>query len=196
MNARYHEFIGMYDNVFPDGFCSHMIEEFERLHRSGMCGNRQTIENVRKYQKQDYFYSINFKNHSFTPFNDASVIDIFASGLQNCFDEYVNEYDILKDISLRSTVIKMQKTEPGGGYHIWHCEQNNGEMGNRALVYSAYLNDIEDAGETEFLYQKIRVPPKENTIVLWPAGFTHTHRGNVVHGNKSKYIMTGWFYLD
>jgi len=196
MNARYHEFIGMYDNVFPDGFCSHMIEEFERLHRSGMCRNRQDSENARKYEKQDNFYLLNIKNHSFSSFNDTSVINVFTSGLQNCFDEYVNEYDILKDISLRSTYIKMQKTEPGGGYHIWHCEQNIGDMGNRALVYSAYLNDVDDAGETEFLYQKIRIPPKENTMFLFPAAFTHTHRGNVVHGNKSKYIITGWFYLD
>jgi hypothetical protein len=64
------------------------------------------------------------------------------------------------------------------------------------LVYSAYLNTIEEAGETEFLYQKLRVAPKENTVVIWPAAFTHTHRGNVVHGDKSKYIITGWFYIE
>ena len=69
-------------------------------------------------------------------------------------------------------------------------------MANRALVYSAYLNTIEEAGETEFLYQRTRIPPKENTMIIWPAGFTHTHRGNVVYGNKSKYIITGWFYLE
>ena len=59
------------------------------------------------------------------------------------------------------------------------------------------MNDIDEdgAGETEFLYQKLRVPPKENTCIIWPAGFTHPHRGNVVYGNKSKYIITGWFHL-
>lgn len=195
MEIQYHEFIGMYKNVFPDGFCSHMIEEFERLLNSGLCENRQDSEGAPKYQKHDNFYFLNIKNHSFSTFNNTSVIDIFTKSLQHCFDEYVNEYDILKDISLKSTAMKMQKTDPGGGYHVWHCEQNNGES-DRGLVYSAYLNDIEDAGETEFLYQRLRIPPKENTMVLWPAGFTHTHRGNVVHGNKSKYIITGWFYLD
>jgi hypothetical protein len=64
------------------------------------------------------------------------------------------------------------------------------------LVYIAYLNTIKDAGETEFLYQKIRIPPEENTMIIWPAAFTHTHRGNVVHGEKSKYIVTGWFYIE
>jgi hypothetical protein len=196
MNTSYHEFIGMYDNVFPDGFCSHMIEEFERLLNKGMCGNRQDSEGSRKYQKQDNFYFLNIKNHSFSDFNNISVIDIFTTGLQNCFDEYVDEYDILKDVSLNSTIIKIQKTNPGGGYHVWHHEQGNGEDARRCLVYSAYLNDIEEAGETEFLYQRTRIPPKENTMIIWPAGFTHTHRGNVVHGDKSKYIITGWFYLE
>lgn len=196
MNSKYIDFIGMYDNVFPDGFCHHMIEEFERLLNSGMCRNRQDSEGARKYQKQDNFYFLNIKNHSFSSFNDISVIDIFTTGLQNCFDEYIDEYDILKNLNLNSTTIKMQKTDPGSGYHIWHSEQGNGESAGRCLVYSAYLNTVEEAGETEFLYQRIRIPPKENTMVLWPAGFTHTHRGNVVHGNKSKYIITGWFYLD
>lgn len=195
MNIQYHEFIGMYDNVFPDGFCSHMIQDFERLLNKGMCTNRQNSEGARKHQKNDSFYFMNVNHNSFTHFNGKTVVEIFTEGLQNCFDEYTNEYDILQDISLHSTIMKMQKTDPGGGYHIWHSEQGNDDMAARCLVYSAYLNTIEDAGETEFLYQKVRIPPKENTLIIWPAAFTHTHRGNVVYGNKSKYIITGWFYL-
>lgn len=131
-----------------------------------------------------------------SPFNDICVNEIFITGLQNCFDDYVDEFDILKDYNLRCTTLKMQKTDPGAGYHIWHAEQGSDSDASRCLVYSAYLNTIEEAGETEFLYQKLRVAPKENTMVIWPAAFTHTHRGNVVHGNKSKYIITGWFYIE
>lgn len=196
MNSRYIDFIGMYENVYPDGFCNHMISEFERLLNNGFCGNRQDIEKVNKTQKEDNFYFLNMRNHSLSSFNDVSVMNIFMTGLQNCFDEYVDQYDILKDLNLKCTSVKMQKTNPGAGYHIWHCEQGNEESANRCLVYALYLNDIDEAGETEFLYQKLRVPPKENSMVLWPAGFTHPHRGNVVHGNKSKYIITGWFYLE
>ena len=61
-----------------------------------------------------------------------------------------------------------------------------------------YLNTLpENAnGETEFLYQKRRLSPAENTMVIWPAGFTHPHRGNPVYGDKSKYIITGWFRYE
>jgi hypothetical protein len=61
-----------------------------------------------------------------------------------------------------------------------------------------YLNTLElnEAGETEFLYQQTRLQPQKNTMVVWPAAFTHAHRGNVVHGTNCKYIVTGWFYYD
>jgi hypothetical protein len=194
--SQYTDFIGMYQNVFPDGFCSHAISEFERILSSGSCGNRQDSEGAKKTLKQDYHYFLNMRNHVMSPFNNCQFMEIFWTGLQNCFDEYCDEYDSLRDLNLKCSSVKMQKTDPGAGYHIWHSEQGNGAESARCLVYSAYLNDIDDAGETEFLYQKLRIAPKENSIIIWPAAFTHTHRGNVVHGNKSKYIITGWFYLE
>ena len=92
----------------------------------------------------------------------------------------------------------MQKTSSGGGYHVWHGEQGNGENARRGLVYSLYLNTLpeEASGETEFLYQQRKISAKENTIILWPAAFTHAHRGNPVYGENSKYIVTGWFYYE
>ena len=94
--------------------------------------------------------------------------------------------------------MKMQRTDSGGGYHIWHSEQSGGKHAERVLVYSLYLNDISetDGGETEFLYQRLRIRPEKNMMVLWPAAFTHAHRGNTVLGDESKYIVTGWFYYD
>lgn len=198
IESNYTNFIGMYRNVYPDYFCQHIIDEFERFHSKGMCGNRQDSEGITKTRKQDQFLFLNLKNHVFSDFQGESTESLFLSGLQACFDDYTLEYDSLKDADLKCTSIKVQKTDPGGGYHIWHAEQNNGQSANRGLVYSLYLNTLDDdcAGETEFLYQKLRIPPKENSMVIWPAAFTHTHRGNLVHGIKSKYIITGWFYYE
>ena len=94
--------------------------------------------------------------------------------------------------------MKMQRTGPGGGYHIWHAEQGPAEHASRVVVYMLYLNSIfpQDGAETEFLYQKKRVNPTENTMLLWPASYTHSHRGNAVLGETHKYIVTGWFYYD
>ena len=64
-------------------------------------------------------------------------------------------------------------------------------MIKRVLVYSIYLNDIEDGGETEFLYQHVRVKPKKGRTVIWPAYFPFVHRGNPPL-KEDKYIITSW----
>tara|TARA_B110000977_G_C10900447_1_gene425065 strand:- start:544 stop:753 length:210 start_codon:yes stop_codon:yes gene_type:complete len=47
-------------------------------------------------------------------------------------------------------------------------------------------------GETEFLYQSMRVEPKVGQLTIWPAAFTHKHRGNPPLEGRKTYI-TGWF---
>ena len=124
---------------------------------------------------------------------------MFFDGLQVCYDEYTNKYSTLRDNGkIRATVMKMQRTGPGGGYHVWHGEQGPGANSNRVVTYMLYLNSIapEDGAETEFLHQKKRFNPTENTMVIWPAAYTHAHRGNPVLGETHKYIVTGWFYYD
>ena len=57
-----------------------------------------------------------------------------------------------------------------------------------------YLNDDYEGGETEFLYYKNRIKGKKGSLLIWPAGMTHVHRGGLVlSGNK--YIITGWFHV-
>jgi len=53
---------------------------------------------------------------------------------------------------------------------------------------------VNDALDTEFLWQGLRVQPKAGTVSIFPASFTHTHRGNPVY-SCDKYIATGWYTL-
>lgn len=198
MNIEYKDFIGIFSDVYPEGFCEHLISEFERNQKLGAGSNRQESEKVLKHLKNDYQINVNGKNFYLEPFEDKKTIDMFFKGLQHCFEIYTSEFSGLKDIKISCTNMKMQKTLSGGGYHVWHGEQGNGDQANRGLVYMLYLNTLpkEANGETEFLYQQRRINPIENTMVLWPAAFTHTHRGNPVYGDNAKYIVTGWFYHE
>jgi hypothetical protein len=199
MKVEHKDFIAIYSDVYPEGYCQHLIDEFERLVHNGAGTNRQQGEGALKHKKDDLQLALNrgVKDH-IKNFKEEETIGLFFNGLQRCYDEYVQKYSILKEGKIRTNSMKMQRTDPGGGYHIWHAEQGPGVQSSRVLVFSLYLNTFspEDAGETEFLYQKVRIKPVENTLMIWPAAFTHAHRGNVVHGEKSKYIITGWFYYD
>jgi hypothetical protein len=87
--------------------------------------------------------------------------------------------------------IKLQKTPINGGYSVWHPEQGPGSSATRVISWMLYLNDVEEGGETEFLYQGFRQKATKGTLVIWPAAFTHTHRGNPPYSNE-KYVITGW----
>ncbi len=82
-----------------------------------------------------------------------------------------------------------------GGYPYWHCEQYprdaQCEALHRVLLWTLYLNDDFDEGETEFLFQQRKVRPAVGTMVIAPAAFTHTHRGNRPRGGD-KFIATSW----
>ena len=88
----------------------------------------------------------------------------------------------------------IQRYEAGGGYKQWHCERCGKEMPSAArhLAFMTYLNDVSDAGGTEFLYQGITVQPKKGLTLIWPVDWTHHHRG-VVSPAEEKYVITGWF---
>ena len=169
------------------------------MEKQSVGSNRWHSEKSLEIQKNDYQINFNAEYHKYNVrnFNDKNSVDIFFDGLQNCFNEYVQKFSILQCSKLRGSYMKMQRVPPGGGYHVWHYE-SDGDRSARVIVYTLYLNSlqIEQAGETEFLYLQQRFRPIENQMLLWPAGYTHTHRGNTVFGEKSKYIVTGWFYHD
>lgn len=201
MNIEYKDFIGYYRNVYPDGYCQHVINDFESLISSGAGMSRQQSSGHAKHDVDDIQVFLNASNHlTGSSFNGKCMVDTFFSGLQSCFDDYINTFSTLKNIRLRASHMKLQRTGTGGGYHIWHAEQgsSSNNASNRALVYILYLNTlpIGGNGETEFLYQQLRIPPEENMMLIWPAAYTHTHRGNPVYGENYKYIATGWFFIE
>ena len=86
-----------------------------------------------------------------------------------------------------------------GGYPYWHCEHypapGSVDQLHRVLLYTIYLNDGFSAGETEFFYQQRKIVPRTGDLLIAPAFFTHTHRGNRPLG-ADKYIATSWVLFN
>ena len=54
-----------------------------------------------------------------------------------------------------------------------------------------YLNDVEEGGSTYFSHYDLEIQPRKGLTLIWPAEWTHAHRGNILK-EGSKYIITGW----
>jgi hypothetical protein len=94
----------------------------------------------------------------------------------------------------------VQHYEKGvGGYHYWHSEiypqlPHNKPL-HRVLAFLYYLNDVEEGGETEFHYQGIKVKPKQGSLIIFPAGFTHSHKGHIPISHE-KYVISSWLMYN
>ena len=100
----------------------------------------------------------------------------------------------------RPGAINLQRyTANEGGYPYWHCETYPRDPGcetlHRVLLWTIYLNDGFDEGETEFLYQRRKIRPRTGSLLLAPTAFTHTHRGNRPVGGD-KLIATSWLLFQ
>ncbi|GAA4856941.1 2OG-Fe(II) oxygenase [Luteimonas vadosa] len=101
---------------------------------------------------------------------------------------------------LRPGAINLQWYRAGeGGYPYWHCElypkDGSAETLHRHLLWTIYLNDDFDEGETEFLFQQRKVAPHTGSLLFAPTAFTHTHRGNRPQ-RGDKFIATSWILFQ
>jgi hypothetical protein len=101
---------------------------------------------------------------------------------------------------LRPGAINLQWYSAGeGGYPYWHCElyprDASAETLHRHLLWTLYLNDGFEGGETEFLFQQRKVEPRTGSLLIAPTAFTHTHRGNRPQ-KGDKFIATSWILFQ
>lgn len=111
--------------------------------------------------------------------------------------EYCIKYELNDYVLNNQNLIQYYK--PNGGFKKWHSERPTAGcvenwIAYRALVYTTYLNDVTDKGETEFKYQSISFKPTKGKTIIFPSDFTHTHRG-IPSPTQEKYIATGWFSI-
>jgi hypothetical protein len=191
MTDQYTDFIGIYPNCISKEACDSIIKDADRHFEAP---SPQIVARGAAQMPMLEFGRLDFTlNGSLHLPKSAKIVD---DALQQCIERYASTYFVAKQIRCSSKEVKIQKTPPRGGYHFWHCEQFNKETGTRVLAWMIYLNDIPAGeGETEFIWQKLRVQPEAGKCLIWPTQFTHTHRGNPVY-STTKYIATGWYTSD
>ena len=186
-------FIGVYDNYITKTECDNAIKLYEEQNKFNNTINRMKNEGASVLDKKDNQF-----------FLGGSNIEIWWSELNNIifnfdlawkhYSENLGAEKAYDNEGVTYSQLKIQKTLPTEGYHVWHIEHGRGKYTDRAFAYSIYLNDVEEGGETEFLHFSKRVKPKTGRIVIWPAAFPYLHRGNPPLSGE-KYLLTSWLTI-
>ena len=137
----------------------------------------------------------------------AETVNQYHIELSRMMSEYIDKLwpDELKDLpGLRNAKqewqvrdgMLIQKYLPNQGFKLWHYENScaNERTVTRQLVFMTFLNDVPGGG-TEFYFQNKTIEAKKGKTLIWPAGFTHVHKGQISKKHV-KYIITGWIHGD
>lgn len=145
--------------------------------------------NIDKFESWTHWY----QHYDLKEF-DSELCTAYESSLYQVIELYKKQYPFCYQKLQRWgwTPPRIQRYRPGQYYDLPHCE-NSGASGEiyRHMAYMTYLNDISVGGGTEFLNQQLITPAETGLTLIWPAQWTHYHRG-VIAPTEVKYIVTGW----
>ena len=185
------DFIGIYDNAVSSYNCKKIIKWFdtEPLTRGTVMysdGTGVIDTRLKSDWEVDDPYKTILTNNTFL---DIIIRDALIKYTSSYRESYPS-VDIIDPWNV-CDVYNIQKYDPGDGYHALHCESCNSATVHRVMAWMIYLNTVTDEGGTYFSSYNKTLEAKEGRLVIWPAFFTHTHKG-VVSKTQTKYIATGW----
>ena len=180
------DFISTYENILTSDECKYYINLVEHYIANGLITKEQ-----KALHNTDHF-SLNFNNDvSYNILSGDNLSMEFLPKIKEHVDDYLKKFSVLGQEKLLIYDTKAKKIPIGGGFHSWHYENTGLQVSARKLVIQLYLNTIEEGGETEFLYINKRIKAEQGRLIIFPAAFTHPHRGNPPIG-QDKYIVSTW----
>ena len=184
VEAKPHTFIFTIDGALPPAICAEMIRRFEANPDQQYLGRiGQDAHSDRSIKKSTDLVVSNKA--------DWKDVDGFLfKSLALAMREFRERYPYFKG-PFKDSGYAIQRTNVGEHYH-WHIDGGSHDFSQRQLVAVWYLNDVPGpGGETEFLFQDVKVQPKQGRLVLFPPFWTHEHRGVTLEAGV-KYIATTW----
>ena len=183
-------FIGAW-NIENDDLCREIINFFEEnknLQRDGVTGSGKNQE-IKK--TTDIVVNPNDLKHP--KFN---CLNKYIQHLYKNFKDYQNQWPFLKNLVKEMHIGKfnIQRYTPGGHFAKVHTERSSIASSHRLFAWMTYLNNVDDGGTTHFSHYDIDIKPETGKTLIWPAEWTHAHRGSVLNGGE-KYIITGWLHF-
>ena len=87
--------------------------------------------------------------------------------------------------------LRIKHFKPKNSFDNWHSEHQVSTP-LRMLALQIYLSSHKCG--TEF-YRYKTIISKKGRLAIWPAYFTHTHKGQVCPDNLNRFILSGYYRL-
>ena len=195
MKEEYKDFVGIYDESVPVELCNIFVDNWEEAKKNRTIIDLSEENETGHNEKPPTFVrkdEVAFVTPTSSTIYPIPPVHAYFDFLRKCFECYVKRYGIEFSGIIHNDIFKIHKVRKSEGFHLWHYERSTGKDLERLIAYMTYLDIPKEGGETEFLHQSLRIKPIVGRTLIWPAGFTHMHRGNPPLDGEKMYI-TGWF---
>ena len=195
MKEEYKDFVGIYDESVPVELCNIFVDNWEEAKKNRTIIDLSEENETGHNEKPPPFVrkdEVAFVTPTSSTIYPIPPVHAYFDFLRKCFECYVERYGIEFSGIIHNDIFKIHKVRKSEGFHLWHYERSTGKDLERLIAYMTYLDIPKEGGETEFLHQSLRIKPIVGRTLIWPAGFTHMHRGNPPLDGEKMYI-TGWF---
>ena len=183
-------FIGSW--IIEPNLCEQIIEYFEKNKNKQLRGRTTEGFNLEVKNRQDITLSPKELN-----FPENKIYKIYFQKLFECYKDYNLQWPCLSELvnTLNIGNFNIGKYEPGQHFQKTHCERAGLSTLHRLFAFMTYLNDVEEGGSTYFNHYDLDIKPRKGLTLLWPAEWTHSHKGNKLKSGV-KYIITGWLIFQ
>ena len=172
--------IFVFDNAVSSDLCGEIIATYNQnkhLHHKGKTGGG---------------YNPRMKNSTDWNIKEENLLNKLNSILNLATEKILSKKTSLKKLSFFYSGLQFQHSKKNEGYFNWHSDNDEADANYfRVLAPIFYLNTIEVGGETEFMYQKVKIKPETGKLVIFPCTWEYYHRG-VKPLSDDKYIITAF----
>lgn len=122
----------------------------------------------------------------------------YFDDLFDCYKDYCEQWPFLMTFATELNIgeFNVQRYQSGQHFQAVHTERSSIRSLHRIFAFMTYLNDVDEAegGSTIFTHFDLEAQPNKGLTLIWPAEWTHAHKGSVLLSG-SKYIITGWMHF-
>ena len=186
-NNKAPNFIGSWI-IEPPAICDELIDYFETRKDKQKTGISGAGKNLEIKDRLD----ISLKPRQIEVVGNE-ILKQYMDQLYACYLDYLEQWPFLAGLAeyLEIGNFNIGRYEKGQHFQQLHTERSSLRTLHRVLAWMTYLNDVDNGGETYFSHYDLNIRPKKGLTLIWPAEWTHAHKGNIVTGDP-KYMITGW----